>query len=85
MDSLCNINQSIRQGSCALLGEVQRFLAVMDLFRRATGQALSVPKTVLLLLGALPSELQPAASPAAIAGIRVVGEARVLGVKPGGP
>ena len=53
--------------------EVQRFLAVMDLFRRATGQALSVPKTVLLLLGALPSELQPAASPAAIVGIRVVG------------
>eukprot|EP00887_Chlorella_sp_A99_P003034 scaffold9.g3034.t1 len=58
-----------------LEAEVQRFLDAMGVFERASGQALSVPKTVGLPLGAVPQEL-----PAALAGVRVVQEAKVLGV-----
>ena len=63
-----------------LAAEVQRFLAAMDLFQRATGQALSVDKTVLLPLGQLPPDLLAPACPAAIGGLKVVSESRVLGV-----
>eukprot|EP00887_Chlorella_sp_A99_P007506 scaffold2.g7506.t1 len=58
-----------------LEAEVQRFLDAMGVFERASGQALSVPKTVGLPLGDVPQEL-----PAALAGVRVVQEAKVLGV-----
>ena len=56
---------------------LRAFLDAMGVFKRATNQALSDPKTVVLPLGRLPA----AGLPDTLCGLRVVQQTRVLGVQ----
>ena len=58
-----------------LEAKLMEFLSTLDVFRLASGQQLSLPKTMALPLGRLPADL-----PTELCGIQLVQQARVLGV-----